>query len=151
MCAGVFQRAIGHSISFFEPGTSAARCDDAGTRRLNAVVEKEDPSVIFIHAPLENGIANSTGYDNLKNFAQAQERAGRTCIMADARHTSRWDMCKPSVCRGDLEFQCSDPNITSNCWNGTMAMAMAIRVALKTWKTRDSPTSSEEYSRSAPP
>ena len=78
-----------HITTSFDPGTNAAKCDDAGITRLNEVVEKEDPSVIFIHAPFKADAANSTGYNNLKNVAQTQERAGRTCIMADARHTSR--------------------------------------------------------------
>ena len=100
LCAGVFQGAIGHSTTFFDPGVNAAKSDDAGITRPNEVVEKEDPSGIFIHAPFKADIANSTDYNNFQNFAQVQERAGRTSIMADARHTSRCDMCKPSLCRG---------------------------------------------------
>ena len=62
--------------------------------------------------PFDTDAENSTGFENLKSFAETQERAGRTCITADTRHTGRWST-KPSLCKGDLAFQCSDPGITN--------------------------------------
>ena len=112
ICAGMFRSAIGRSTNFFDPGVGAVKCDDAGITRLSEVIEKEDPSVIFIHAPFDTDAANSTGFENPQNFAKTQERAGRTCITADTSYTARWST-KPTLCKGDLAFYCSDPHITN--------------------------------------
>ena len=91
LCAGMFHGAIGHSTSFFDSGAGAVKCDDAGITKLNEVVEKKFPSVIFINAPLDTDADNSAGSEHLKNFAETHERAGRMCITADTRHTARWN------------------------------------------------------------
>ena len=90
ICAGMFRSAIGHSTNFFDPGVGAVKCDDAGITRLSEVIEKEDPSVIFIHAPFDTDAGNLTGFENLKNFAKTQERAERT--MHHSRHQTHSQM-----------------------------------------------------------
>ena len=108
LCHRLFQNAIGQSTTFFDRGVDAAKCDEAGIFHLNEIVEQDDLSVICIQAPFTADATGSEGYDKLKDFAELQKQARRTCMVADARHTTRWSSCKPSLCGGDLAFQCSD-------------------------------------------
>ena len=105
LCAAVFQGAIGHNTTFFNPGAKASNCDDAGIERLNDIVNHDDPSLIYIQMPFEKDGEHSDGHSRLTAFAKAQEEAGRTCVIADSRHTGRWNNTKPVLCRGDLAFR----------------------------------------------
>ena len=76
LCAAVFQGAIGHNTTFFDPGAKASNCDDAGISRLNEIVEDENPSLIYIQMPFEKDEDHSDGHDKLTEFAKAQQEAG---------------------------------------------------------------------------
>ena len=54
---------------------------------------------------------NNKGYSSLKSFAAEQMKAGKTCIVADTRHTDRWSGVAPTLCRGDLAFHCNDTGV----------------------------------------
>ena len=114
LCAAVFQGAIGHNTTFFNPGAKASNCDDAGIERLNDIANHDNPSLIYIQMPFEKDEENSDGHSRLTAFAKAQSEAGRTCVIADSRHTGRWNdtNTKPVLCRGDLAFRCDDPTVT---------------------------------------
>ena len=68
---------------------------------------------MYIHVPFTSDNENSQGYDNLKSFAKTQAEAGRTCIIADTRHTDRWKDLEPQCCRGDLAFYCNNDGIST--------------------------------------
>jgi len=80
---------------------------------LNKTVEDQDPSLVYIHVPFVYDNEDSQGYRNLKSFADDQMKAGRTCIIADTRHSDRWANVSPTLCRGDLAFHCNDKGISS--------------------------------------
>ena len=80
---------------------------------LNKTIEDENPSLIYIHVPFGHDDENSEGYNRLRSFADEQMKAGKTCIVADARHTDRWTGVDPTLCKGDLAFYCNDKGICS--------------------------------------
>ena len=51
-----------------------------------------------------------TGQELIK-FTEKQVGKGKTCVIADTRHTIRWKGIDP-VCRGDLAFYCNDPSVS---------------------------------------
>ena len=63
--------------------------------------------------------------------------------MADARHTTMWNSCKPSLRRVDLAFQCSEQKHNQRVARVGQGEG-AILVAPTTWKTRDARMSSVE-------
>ena len=65
LCAAVFQGAIDHNTTFFDPGPKASNCDDAGILRLNEIVEEEEPSLIYTQMPFEKDGERSDGYTKL--------------------------------------------------------------------------------------
>ena len=40
-------------------------------------------------------------------------KSGRTCIIADSRHTDRWTNVEPTCCKGDLAFHCNNKEMRS--------------------------------------
>ena len=111
--SNAFACAIGQLTTFVDPGWQGIHCDESMIDSLHKTVEDQDPSLIFIHVPFVNDNENSKGYTSLKSFADVQIKAGRTCILADSRHTDRWSGVSPTLCKGDLAFYCNDEGIRS--------------------------------------
>jgi hypothetical protein len=80
---------------------------------LNESIDKEDPSLIYIHVPFVDDHENNEGYPTLISFADEQIKLGKTCIIADTRHTVRWTDTNPTLCRGDLAFYCNNKDISN--------------------------------------
>jgi hypothetical protein len=106
-----FVNAIGQMTSFADPGSQGKNCDDNMIRSLNQTVEDQDPSLIYIHVPFAKDEFKSREYDRLKTFAEDQMKAGKTCVIADTRHTDRWTGVSPTLCKGDLAFYCNHTEI----------------------------------------
>jgi len=79
---------------------------------LNQTVEEQDPSLIYIHVPFQDAGENNKSYCRLRQFADDQMKAGKTCITMDVRHTDRWSETEPVLCRGDMAFHCNDDGIS---------------------------------------
>ena len=107
----LFANAIGQVTTFADPGWQGTDCSSTMIDSLNKTVENHDPSLIFIHVPFKDDDMNSKEYCSLKSFAAEQVKAGKTCIIADTRHTDRWSGIDPTLCRGDLAFYCNDTGI----------------------------------------
>ena len=88
-------------------------CSTGMIKDLNHTIEEQDPALVYIHVPFTSDNENSQGYDNLMSFARNQAEAGRTCIIADTRHTDRWKDLEPQYCRGDLAFYCNNDGIST--------------------------------------
>ena len=67
--------------------------------------------MVYINVPFSRDNMTTTGYETLKGFAEEQMQSGRTCVIADTRHTERWCGIEPTLCRGDLAFYCNDKAI----------------------------------------
>jgi hypothetical protein len=106
--SNLFVSAIGHTTTFVDPTTADSSLIDS----LNRTIEKQDPSLIYVHVPFEDDATVSKDYCRLKEFVDDQMKAGKTCVIADSRHTDRWSGCEPALCRGDLAFHCNDSGIT---------------------------------------
>ena len=111
--SNIYANAIGQLTTFADPGWHGSHCDASMIDSLNKTVDYEDPSLIYIHVPFASDNENSNEYAKLKSFADDQIKAGRTCILADTRHTDRWTGVSPTFCRGDLAFYCNDKGICS--------------------------------------
>ena len=111
--SNVFANAIGHQTTFVDPGPHGDHCDTAMIRELKRTIEDQDPSLVYIHVPFVNDNEDTDGYRTLKSFANDQMKTCRTCIIADTRHTGRWTKDNPTLCRGDLAFQCNDKGISN--------------------------------------
>lgn len=107
----VFHQAIGQSTTFIDPGPNGVLCDASMLTELRKTVEEQDPALLYIHVPFVNDNETTQGYHNLTSFATEQIDKGRTCIVADVRHTNRWRDLTPTLCRGDLAFHCNDKDI----------------------------------------
>ena len=68
--------------------------------------------MIYVHVPYSTEKDSSEGYDRLKSSVSDQMTNGRTCSVADVRHTDRWTGANPTACCGDLAFYCNSPEIT---------------------------------------
>ena len=108
-----FYSAIGQSTTFVDPGPQGNMCGKGLISDLNRTIEEQDPALLYIHVPFVSDNENSKGYDNLKSFAKDQMDSGRTCIIADSRHTDRWKDLEPQYCRGDLAFHWNDSGISN--------------------------------------
>ncbi len=83
----LFTGAIGHTTTFVDPGWKAEKCSKEMIDNLNQTVEEQDPSLIYIHVPFQDAGENNKSYCRLKQFAEDQTKAGKTCITMDVRHT----------------------------------------------------------------
>ena len=140
MFGKLFQSVIGQNTTFFDPGVNADKCNEVGISHLNAIVEQEDPFVIYIQTPFTTDTTGSEGYDKLKNFAEHQEQAGRTCIVADAMHTTRWNSSSSAM--EILHLNAVTHQLPKSCLNGRGRETMATLVVPMVWKIRNSQTSS---------
>ena len=109
--ASAFRGAIGQLTTFADPGFEGLHCNDKLLRSLKKTVEEENPSMVYINVPFSRDNMTTTGYETLKGFAEEQMQSGRTCVIADTRHTERWCGIEPTLCRGDLAFYCNDKAI----------------------------------------
>ena len=98
--SNAFMSAIGQLTTFVEPGSHGTQCDVSMIDQLYKTVEDQNPSLIYIHVPFVNDNENSKGYCSLISFAEELTKAGRTCIVADTRHTDRWSGVEPTLCMG---------------------------------------------------
>jgi hypothetical protein len=105
--------AIGQVTTFVDPGWHGTDCTEQMIEGLNKTIETQDPSVLYVHVPFADDKCDNPDYDRLKSFVANQMDAGRTCIVADTRHTSRWSSVGegPALCRGDLAFHCNNKNM----------------------------------------
>ena len=113
MFSNSFVNAIGQSTTFANPGWHGTDCDTKMITGLNKTVEDQDPSVIYVHVPFQDDAETSREFCNLKQFTEDQMKAGKTCIVADTRHTDRWKGSTPILCRGDLAFYCNNTEMCS--------------------------------------
>ena len=109
--SSLFQGAIGHTARLINPGFEAKVCTNKFIADLRDEVDEKDPSLIYLHVPFKDDEVHSKGYCQLKDFAEEQIKAGRTCVIADTRHTDRWEQIDPTKCKGDLAFHCNDTNV----------------------------------------
>ena len=94
---------IGQVTHFVDTVFRASTCNASMIDKLKIEVELQNPSVIFATVTWNANDEGSTGHDHLVKFMAEQEDVyGRTCIVADTRHTSRWDPQKQELRRGDL-------------------------------------------------
>ena len=110
--SNTFVEAVGQISAFADPGPQCDSCDAAYINSLNKTVDEHDPFLIYIQAPFVHDDESSKGFCNLKTFAEEQIKVGRTCVVADSRHTDRWSGLEPALCRGDLAFYCNDKGIS---------------------------------------
>ena len=112
--ASNFVGAVGQITTFADPGQCGGNVSDGMIHALNETVQREDPSVIYIHVPFMEDEDRSEGHAKLQCFAEEQMKVGKTCIIADTRHSERWEShgCAPARCKGDLAFVCNNKAMT---------------------------------------
>ena len=99
---------LGQVSHFVDPGSRAQNCTVSMIDKLKADVDEYSPTVINAQVSWDEDYQTSPGHDNLIKFMSEQEAKGTTCIVADSRHTTRWDERPKTECVGDLAFQCND-------------------------------------------
>jgi hypothetical protein len=110
--SSMFENAVGQLTTFAGPGWHGTECTASMIDKLHKTIEDQDPSMIYLHVPFKDDEANSKEYCRLKSFVDEQMTAGKTCVIADTRHTDRWSGVGPTLCRGDLAFHCNNKEIT---------------------------------------
>ncbi len=94
-------------------------------------IEVEDPSLIFVHIPYrsEEDVCFPVTHRRLKTIIDEDMSMGRACIIADTRHTKRWNFPKqitPTLCRGDLTFIATTRRSPTNLSIGRRNVKMGI-------------------------
>ena len=87
MVASQFQPSIGQQTQFVTPGHEAKACDDKMITNLRRQIEDDNPSVTYINTTFDHDDKATDGYGKLLSLAKEQMQKGRTCIVADSRHT----------------------------------------------------------------
>ena len=65
-------------------------CHEEIIANVREQVETDNPSVMFINAAFNDDAKMIDGHGKLSSFAKEQQmQKGRSCIVADSRHTKR--------------------------------------------------------------
>ena len=113
------QQAMGQTALFIDPGFEADNCTDKWINQLKEKIEEHNPTTIYAHVEFKSDNSESAKYRELIGFLEAEKDRGRTCILADTRNTTRWDIQEECghdyetlvKCRGDLAFRINDKDI----------------------------------------
>ena len=81
------ENSVGQVAEFYEPGYNAI---DFKEEDLQKRIDDMNPSLVYANIYFDDDAATSKGYQNLLQYLGRLMIEGRSCILVDTRHSSRW-------------------------------------------------------------
>ena len=81
------ENSVGQVAEFYDAGFNAT---DFKEDDLQGRIDEMNPSLIYVNIYFDDDGATSKGYQNLLRHVGKMMTEGRSCVIMDTRHSSRW-------------------------------------------------------------